>query len=187
MRCERSTRPPRNDLRMKVGRPCPEYGASVRSADALAGVSSDTTPSPLRQQLSAETTGPLRIPNAGGVRLVPSSSTRGLAVSRADHLAAALSGCSSVRQPRWPSVRGRFDEPAAAQSRSLSRGEGRRVLATVADLASARWLVADLVDPFTGGSGRARRARFPRNSGAWPVRVACSSGHQRRSGRPPPG
>ncbi len=36
-RCERSTRPPRNGLRMKVGRPCPEYGASVRSADALAG------------------------------------------------------------------------------------------------------------------------------------------------------
>ena len=32
---------------------------------------------------------PLRIPNTGGVRLVPSSSTRGLAFSRADHLAAA--------------------------------------------------------------------------------------------------
>lgn len=37
VRCERSTRPPRNGLRMKVGRPCREYGASVRSADALAG------------------------------------------------------------------------------------------------------------------------------------------------------
>ncbi len=37
VRCERSTRPPRNGLRMKVGRPCPEYGVSVRSADALAG------------------------------------------------------------------------------------------------------------------------------------------------------
>ena len=54
------------------------------------GMSSDTTPSSLRQQLSAETTGPLRIPNAGGVRLVPSSSTRGLAFARADHFAAAF-------------------------------------------------------------------------------------------------
>ena len=60
------------------------------------GMSSDTTPPPLRQQLSAESTGPLRIPNAGGVRLVPSSSTRVLAFSRADNLTAASVRSSSA-------------------------------------------------------------------------------------------
>jgi hypothetical protein len=81
-------------------------------------MSSDTTPSPLRQPPSAETTGPVRIPNAGGVRLVPSSSTRGLAFSRAHHPAAAF-----VRKRTPLTLIGkaecdRFQSRAAALSRS---------------------------------------------------------------------
>jgi len=90
VRCARSTRPPRNGLRMTVRRPCPEYAARVRSADALAGMSNDTPPSPLRQQLSAETTEALRILTPGAVGLVPSSSIREPACPPANHLAAAL-------------------------------------------------------------------------------------------------
>ena len=59
-----------------------------------------------------------------------------------------VSDLSSVRQPPSPLLRGRFDQPAGAQPRSpLSGGDGRRVLAAVADLASARWLAPDLFDP----------------------------------------
>jgi hypothetical protein len=61
------------------------------------------------------------------------------------------------------SVRGCFDQPAAAQPRSLWRGGERRVLATVADPASARRLAADLVDPGqadrVSSDARAFRAR----------------------------
>ena len=60
------------------------------------GMSSDTMPSPLRRQLSEETTGPLRIPNAGGVRLVPSPSSRGFAPRALTISRLPLSGSSRL-------------------------------------------------------------------------------------------
>jgi hypothetical protein len=58
-----------------------------------------------------------------------------------------VSDLSSVRQPRWPSVRGRFDEPEAGQSRSLSRGEGRRVQLSPISLApDGSWRTLPILD-----------------------------------------
>jgi hypothetical protein len=95
-------------------------------------MSSDTTPSPLRQQPSAETTGPVQIPNAGGVRLVPSSSTRGLAFSRAHYPAAAFvryrSSCSRPSVPTgwplWRPSRSVVDEALDTRDQIASRRSG---------------------------------------------------------------
>jgi hypothetical protein len=95
-------------------------------------MSSDTTPSPLRQQPSAETTGRVRIPNADGVRLVPSSSTRGLAFSRAHYPAAAFvryrPSCSRPSVPTgwplWRPSRSVVDEALDTRDQIASRRSG---------------------------------------------------------------
>jgi hypothetical protein len=88
-------------------------------------------------------------------RIAARAGMRGSADSRLP-----VSDLSSERQPRWPSVRGRFDQSAAPYSRSLSPGGSaeRLQLSPLSLAPDGSWRCPSR--SWSGGSGRERRARF---------------------------